>query len=135
MWFLVTLGTPGRCTLDASSVLHCCKFSFHPNSDAQLSCVLKKKKKPIGLDLQMTASVSFRATSLGVFFIFIFFENIFYINIFLILQFTVLYPYRPPGGRQAPCRHSTGRQGGSRLPRKIAVAIRCILDMDTNKNH
>ena len=34
-----------------------------------------------------------------VFFIFIFFENIFYRNIFSISQFTVLYPYRPPGGR------------------------------------
>ena len=30
---------------------------------------------------------------------------------------------RPPAGRQAPCRHSTGRQGGSRLPhpRKIVA--------------
>ena len=35
-----------------------------------------------------------------VFFIFIFFENIFYKNIFSISQFTVLYPYRPAGGRQ-----------------------------------
>ena len=38
----------------------------------------------------------------GVFFIFIFFENIFYRNIFSILQFTVLYPYRPPGGGRGP---------------------------------
>ena len=33
-----------------------------------------------------------------VFFIFIFFIFVFYKNIFSILQFTVLYPYRPPGG-------------------------------------
>ena len=39
-----------------------------------------------------------------VLFIFIFFENIFYRNIFSISQFTILYPYRPPGGRQGACR-------------------------------
>src|SRR6185503_18295321 len=47
----------------------------------------------------------------GAFFIFIFFENIFYRNIFSISQFTVLYPYRPAGGRQGACRPSAGRQG------------------------
>ena len=46
--------------------------------------------------------------NLGVFFIFIFFKNIFYRNIFLISQFTVLYPYRPAGGRQGPRRRATG---------------------------
>ena len=35
-----------------------------------------------------------------VFFNFIFFENIFYRNIFSISHFTVMYPYRPAGGRQ-----------------------------------
>jgi len=44
------------------------------------------------------------------FFIFIFFENIFYRNIFSISQFTVLYPYRPAGGRQGACRPAGGRQ-------------------------
>ena len=45
------------------------------------------------------------------FFIFIFFENIFYRNIFSISHFTVLYPYRPAGGRQGACRPAAGRQG------------------------
>ena len=44
------------------------------------------------------------------FFIFIFFENIFYRNIFSISHFTVLYPYRPAGGRQGACRPPGGRQ-------------------------
>ena len=55
-----------------------------------------------------------RETSLSVrsvFFIFVFFENIFYRNIFSISQFTVLYPYRPAGGRQGACRPAAGRQG------------------------
>ena len=39
-------------------------------------------------------------------FIFIFFKNVFYKNIFLISQFTVLYPYRPTGGRQGAGRPS-----------------------------
>src|SRR6185437_15645592 len=47
----------------------------------------------------------------GAFFIFIFFENIFYRNIFSISQFTVLYPYRPAGGRQGACRLAAGQQG------------------------
>ena len=47
----------------------------------------------------------------GAFFIFIFFENIFYRNIFSISHFTVLYPYRPAGGRQGACRPAAGRQG------------------------
>ena len=34
------------------------------------------------------------------FFIFIFFKNVFYRNIFSVSHFTVLYPYRPAGGRQ-----------------------------------
>ena len=45
------------------------------------------------------------------FFIFIFFENIFYRNIFSISHFTVLYPYRPAGGRQGACRPVAGQQG------------------------
>ena len=39
---------------------------------------------------------------MGRFFIFIFFIFVFYKNIFSILQFTVLYPYRPPGGGRGP---------------------------------
>ena len=80
---------------------------------------------------------------LGVIFIFIFFENIFYRNIFSILQFIILYPCRPPrdgrgpaarqeGGRDlyvnkknylrgGPWREPAARQGGGRLPRKIAM--------------
>ena len=52
----------------------------------------------------------FSLRSIFVFFIFIFFKNIFYRNIFSILQFTVLYPYRPAGGRQGACRPAGGRQ-------------------------
>ena len=89
----------------------------------------------------------------GAFFIFIFFENIFYRNIFSISQFTVLYPYRPAGGRQGLiCKLKkiicAGAPGGSLPPPwraaggrqapccgQLAVAIRFVLDMDTNKNH
>ena len=35
----------------------------------------------------------------GAFFIFVFFKKKIYRNIFLDLGFTVLYPYRPAGGR------------------------------------
>jgi len=44
----------------------------------------------------------------GVFFIFIFFKKQFYRNIFLVLNFTVLYPYRPAGGRQGAYRPAGG---------------------------
>ena len=59
-------------------------------------------------------STFFCACVLGVFFIFIFFKNIFYRNIFSISQFTVLYPYRPAGGRQGACRPAAGRQAPSK---------------------
>ena len=48
------------------------------------------------------------------FFYFYILKNIFYRNIFLVSQFTVLYPYRPVGGRQGPaahCRPPDRRQG------------------------
>ena len=103
-----------------------------------------------GLQLQKWRLQPPHRSNLTRFFYFIFFKNIFYKNIFSISQFTVLYPYRPPGGgrgpaarqegdrdlfvnkknlfarmplagacrppagRQAPCRHSTGRQGACR---------------------
>ena len=56
------------------------------------------------------AQPTFDGGAPGVFFIFIFFENIFYRNIFSISQFTVLYPYRPAGGRPGACRPARGRQ-------------------------
>ena len=55
---------------------------------------------------------------------FIFFKKN-YRNIFLILYFTVLYPYRPAGGRQ------TARQGGGRPP---AAPLPGGRDLFVNKN-
>ena len=43
------------------------------------------------------------------FFYFYIFKNIFYRNIFLVSQFTILYSYRPAGGRQGAYRPSGGR--------------------------
>ena len=43
----------------------------------------------------------------GVFFIFIFFEKN-YRNIFLVLDFTIIYSYRPAGGRQGAYRPARG---------------------------
>jgi len=37
--------------------------------------------------------------------------------------------------RGSPWREPAARQGGGRLPQQIAISIRCVLDMDTNKNH
>ena len=44
-------------------------------------------------------------------FYFYIFQKYFYRNIFSISQFTVLYPYRPAGGRQGACRLAGGWQG------------------------
>jgi len=43
------------------------------------------------------------------FFIFVFFKKKIYKNIFLVLGFTVLYSYRPAGGRQGAYRPAGGR--------------------------
>jgi len=43
------------------------------------------------------------------FFIFAFFKEKIYRNIFLALGFTVLYPYRPAGGRQGAYRQAGRR--------------------------
>jgi len=42
-------------------------------------------------------------------FYFYIFQKKNYRNIFWFLKFTVLYPYRPVEGRQAPCRPPAGR--------------------------
>ena len=83
----------------------------------------------------------------GVFFIFIFFENIFYRNIFSISHFTVLYPSARQGGGKdlyvnfkkfylhgSPWWEPAAPLAGGRLP-VVGTTIRCVLDMDTNKNH
>ena len=57
----------------------------------------------------MRHALPYHSSSACVFFIFVFFKKN-YRNIFLVLGFTVLYPYRPVGGRQGP----TARQGGGR---------------------
>ena len=44
-------------------------------------------------------------------FYFYIFQKKIYRNIFWFSKFTVLYPYRPAGGRQGACRPVAGRQG------------------------
>ena len=83
----------------------CCRV-ICSRREAQHACHQEKRAGPGRACINKKHLYPSRA-----FFIFIFFENIFYRNIFSISHFTVLYPYRPAGGRQGACRPAEGRQG------------------------
>ena len=52
-------------------------------------------------------AINFRKKSAS--FLFLYFSKKIYRNIFLVLDFIVLYPYRPAGGRQGAYRPAEGR--------------------------
>ena len=66
----------------------------------------KKKKRFVGPAMGKPGPTILHITRL---FYFCIFQKNFYRNIFLVLGFTVLYPYRPAGGRQGAYRPADGR--------------------------